>query len=126
MRSLWWAGIGLAFCVLAGCQANNPAGAPATDDQVRALRQSVNASDPNACVGPVIAVRPQDKYLAVGDVPVRDLREGDVFVIVDSHQHPIAHANVRALTADAAQLKYWPDPGGRDPKPGDMAVHFSR
>jgi hypothetical protein len=111
-------------CCLVGCQTDNGSAAD-SESAVQALRQQLATADPHSFVGLVIAVRPEDKFVAVGDVPVGNFHEGDAFVIVDSKQNVLAHGTVRALTADAVHLKYVVAPGGRDPRTGDFAVHFS-
>lgn len=123
-QSGWWVGVGLVVCLLAGCQANTAAAPPASDAQAQALRQQLASSGTKAYVGLVIAVRPQDKFVAIGDVPVRDFHQGDAFVIVDSNQNVLAHGTVRAVTSDAVHLKYWVASGGRDPRVGDLGVRF--
>jgi len=124
-----WLGTGLAACCLAlctiGCQTDNKGTGAGSESAAQTLRQQLAAADPHSYVGLIIAVRPQDKFVAVGDLPVGNFHEGDAFVIVDSKQNVLAHGTVRALTADAVHLKYWVAPGGRDPRTGDLAVRFA-
>lgn len=121
-----WVGMGLMACCLAagGCQSDNNSSA-GSESAAQTLRQQLAAADPHSYVGLVIAVQPADKFVAVGDLPVGNFHEGDAFVILDSKQNILAHGTVRALTADAVHLKYWVDPGGRDPRTGDLAVRFA-
>lgn len=89
---------------------------------VSQIRQNYQAADPNARVGVVIAVLPEKGLIAVGDIPVADLKVDDTLVILTPQQKIIGAGKVVALTADAAHVSYDVTAKGRAPQVGDVAV----
>jgi hypothetical protein len=101
-----------------------PAPEPATPQQVQAIRQAYAQSYPNSRIGVVVAARPQDRLVAVGEVAYQDLRENDTVIFIDSSQKTIADGVIVRLLPEVGHVhvKYTPTAGGRAPRPGDIMV----
>ncbi len=112
---------------LTGCQ-NKPtevAAPPANEDTLGLIRQSYIAADPTAVVGLVTATVPSENFAAVGNMDVKDFKEGDVVSFIDSNKKFLVHGVVKKVTADAIHVKYeTPAMGSRAPMLGDLAVRF--
>ena len=125
MRQLFSAAICL--CIVTGCANQNPepVSRPATTEEVEQIRQTMRATDPKAVVGIVIATLPDQRFAAVGDVPVMEFRLNEPITFIDARQHPLAHGVIKNITTDALHVKYDPPAkNGRDPQVGDLAIRF--
>ena len=120
----------VALCLLGalfgGCtQKSEPAPKPApasiSDDVVAAYRKK----HPEALIGRVVAIRPEDRLLAAGDIPVADFKRGDAVVILGSDQEQIATGDVVSMGNNWIHVQYGASASGqRAPKLGDLVVRF--
>jgi hypothetical protein len=118
----------LAVIAWGGCtqkqpEAPKPQPAPVGDDVIVAFR----TKHPDALVGRVIAVRPEDRLVAVGDTPVTDFKRGDVVVFVSAGDEPPSGGEVVDIRKDTITVRYSePTAGQRPPKAGDLMVRFKK
>ena len=96
-----------------------PAPAPIGNDAVAAYQKK----HPDALIGRVVAVRPEDRLVAAGDVPVDQFKPGDAVVILGSDQEQIATGNVISLGKSWIHIHY-SDSAQRVPALGDLVVRF--
>lgn len=95
----------------------------ASRDRVQQLRESYQRVNPNARVGVVTAVLPDENLAAVGDVPVGDFEVGQSMTITDANGDTLAIGQIVRITGDSLHLKYPAPPAGhRAPQVGDLAV----
>ena len=112
--------------LLSGCtrekpQAAKPTPTPISDDAVAAYQKK----HPDALIGRVVAVRPEDRLVAAGDVPVADFKPGDAVVILGSTQEQIGTGDVVSTGKSWIHVHYGETPaGGRAPQLGDLVVRF--
>ena len=121
----------LALCLLGafllnGCTQQKqpeakPAPAPISGDVVAAYQKK----HPDALIGRVVAVRPQDHLIAAGDVPVDQFKAGDAVVILGSDQEQIATGDVVSMGKSWIHVHYG-DSAQRVPAVGDLVVRFKR
>jgi len=120
----------LAAMLLAGCaeqpkpvaSAPPPSGiSPSDYDNFKNMYLSTN---PDARVGRVEAVLPDDHRLAVGDIPTSDFQVGDVVSILDGSLNVVADGKVVEVSDDLLYVKYYPpvNDGSQQPQPGELAV----
>jgi hypothetical protein len=111
----------------AGC-ASEPKPAPrpvpvAAMDQYTVIKTAYLQANPDARVGRVAAVLPDQARLAVADVPVSDFHRGDILSVVDAKLNPLATGSVVDMDSDMLYLQYTPVAGSsRAPLAGDLAV----
>jgi hypothetical protein len=120
----------VALCLLVavlfgGCTREKPPetkapSAPIGDDVVAAYRKK----HPEALIGRVVAVRPEDRLLAAGDVPAADFKRGDAVVILGGDQEQIATGDVVSIGNNWIHVQYGEAAGQRAPKLGDLVVRF--
>jgi hypothetical protein len=124
---------GAATIGLAGCAAKPKAPpAPASHVSVESARQSASElqaayqkSNPSARVGVVLAAKPESGLVAVGNIPVKDFKPGDVFSFMDASQQIVANGRVSDIDGNLLVIKYDLLPsGGRAPRAGDLAIHL--
>ncbi|HLL87736.1 MAG TPA: hypothetical protein VK324_00375 [Tepidisphaeraceae bacterium] len=94
----------------------------ATYRQIRTDLQQV----PGTLVGRVTAARPDVELVSVADLPVSQLRPGDVVSFIDEARRPIAAGSVADVVGDRVHVKYGFTnlPGQRAPRVGDIAVRM--
>lgn len=111
--------------LLGGCTREKPPEAkspPATiDDQAIAAYRKKH---PDALIGRVVAVRPEDRLLAAGEVPVGDFKAGDAVIILGSDQDQIGTGNVVSTGKSWIHVQYNEATGKPAPKVGDLVVRF--
>lgn len=122
--------VGSISALLGGCAAKPktpPAPPPPSVNSARQTARDLQAayrqSDPSARVGIVLAVKPDIQLAAVGDVPVKDFKSGDVVSFMDTNQQLVANGHVTDTDNDLLIVKY--DvllSGGRAPRAGDLAI----
>jgi len=115
----------LAGLMLIGCRTQPKAQVvvAADDSAIARVRESFKRIDPESQVGPVIAAVPEDRLVAVGDVPVKEFTVGELLMFVDSDQNPLVSGTVTQITGDALHVRYDPPAAGRRvPNVGDLAV----
>ena len=106
-----------------GCGHKKQQLAPPADAQsLLTLRQSYAAINPQAKVGLIIAVMPENALAAVGEIAPADLNTGDTLVLMDSNQQIIGAGTVVAKTTDSVHVHYDVTANGRAPEVGDLAV----
>jgi hypothetical protein len=116
--------------VAAGCAANKPppvAQMPQTvtlgDNDYAAIKKAYLDANPDARVGRVIAVLPNEKRLTANDVPFADFKAGDIISIVDGQLNLIADGTVLEVQPDQLYVSYVPATvGSRDPAAGDLLI----
>lgn len=111
---------------LTGCQNKPREGAPASPQVVRAIRQQINATNPDAIVGVVIAIEPKGRpFAAVGDVPAEQFHAGDPMTFIDSNNNQLTHGIVRRIVGNTVHVQWYPPPTDqRAPRVGDLAVRY--
>ncbi|HEY8666590.1 MAG TPA: hypothetical protein VIL86_08000 [Tepidisphaeraceae bacterium] len=117
--------------LMVGCRHNPPPQkempAAVSSQTLQSIRESYRQLDPNARVGQVLAVEPSADLAAVGEVDVKDFKEGDSITFLDASQNLIANGTVvRIVTGEGGDwlhVRYEPAArGGRAPAVGDLAV----
>jgi len=125
----WLRTVGLCLLevvLLTGCthqktQEPKAQAAPIGDDAVAAYRRK----HPEAMIGRVVAVRPEDRLLAAGDLPIADFKRGDAVVILGSSQEQIATGDVVSMGKNWIHVHYGEAATGqRAPQLGDLVVRF--
>ena len=95
--------------------------APISDDALAAYRKK----HPEALIGRVVAVRPEDRLLAAGDIPVAEFKRGDAVIILGADQEQIATGDVVSMGNNWIHVHYEEAAvGQRAPKLGDLVVRF--
>lgn len=90
-------------------------------------RAALQRQAPDALIGRVIAARPQDQLVAVGEVAPDQFKEGDIVTFYGGRDQVIGTGSVVAKTADAIHIRYQPPkPGQRAPTTGDLAIRFPK
>jgi hypothetical protein len=107
--------------VLPACVPEGGPNEPVSQDQFIAARNEYQKQNPDARVGLVTAVLPDDHLASVGSVPVKDFAVGDIVSFIDAYGNIVATGQVEAITNDQLNVRYTPT-GGRDPIKGDLAV----
>jgi len=122
-------GAGSILLAMAGCAAPAPkpvvAAAPpptVSADDYSAVKAAYLAANPNARVGRVEAVLPDQQRVAVGDVTVGDFNKGDILSIVDAKMNVLADGTVVDKDSDLLYVKYSPVAGSAAPVAGDLAI----
>src|SRR5690348_11149231 len=128
MLSMRCLGIVMTMGLIGGCAPKSPPPQPAepppaNSAQVSALREQLKRTDPNAQVGQVRAVMPQNKLLAIDDVPVQDFPAGQAVVIADGKLNTVARGVVDNVEGRIVVVKY--EAVKRDPRKGDLAIRQS-
>jgi len=125
-RMAWrMAAIGALVLLAAGCASAPPAGPRpmVQGDEYTALKNSYLAANPDAQVGRVAAVLPDQNRLAVADMPVSEFRKGDILSIVDAKLNPIADGTVVDVDSDMLYVQYTQAAGSaQPPAAGDLAI----
>jgi hypothetical protein len=112
--------------LLAGCtppkpQTAKPPSTPIGDDVIAAYQKK----HPDALIGRVVAIRPEDRLLAAGEFPVAEFKAGDAVVILGSGQEQIATGDVLSMGKSWIHVHYAETATGqREPKLGDLVVRF--
>jgi len=118
----------LAAFLLSGCtqpkpQTAKPAPTPIGDEAVAAYQKK----HPDALIGRVVAVRPEDRLLAAGDIPVADFKPGDAVVILGADQEQIGTGDVVSTGKSWVHVHYSEATSGqRPPSLGDLVVRFKK
>src|SRR3954468_19241215 len=95
--------------------------APLSDDAVAAYRRK----HPEALIGRVVAVRPQDHLVSVGDVPVVDFKKGDAVTFLSGGDQQIGNGDGIDIMNERLIVRYAAG-GGREPRVGDLVVRFKK
>ena len=98
---------------------------PASADTVQATRQAYYRAYPDSRVGVIIATRPQDRLVAVGDVNSSDFTVGQTVYFLDAKRHVMTTGRIVRLLNDSIHAQYVEPSGGhRPPAAGDMMVRL--
>ncbi len=89
------------------------------------LRQTYQSRPDVAAVGLVSAVLPEQPYLAVGDLPVQDIKPGDVFTFMSADGMITGNGTVEQVKTDSVHVRFEPE-GSHRPGAGDLAIKFKR
>ncbi len=121
----------LAALVVSACQkrAESPVGpvyppavAPTAETRERLARLA-----PDALVGRVNAVLPDEHLALVADIPVKDFTIGQVLFFLGGDAVNVGNGVVVHISQDALHVRYSePTAGSRPPAVGDLAVRFKR
>jgi len=96
---------------------------PASSATVDQVRLAYARAYPESRVGVVIASRPQDMLVAVGEVKGSDFRENQVVTFIDSDQRVLTTGTVVRTLDDSIHVHYdKPERGTREPRVGDIMV----
>ena len=113
--------------LLIGCAPKKvpPAKPPvASTARVQEIRAAYWRAYPDSRVGVIVATRPHDKLVAVGEVNGADFREGETVVIIDEKQKVLANGTVVRVLTDQVHIQYDVAKGGRQPVAGDIMVRI--
>jgi hypothetical protein len=91
-----------------------------SDDALAAYRKK----HPDALIGRVVAIRPEDHLLAGGDLNVSDFKSGDAVVIFGSGEEQITTGDVVSMGKSWIHVHYNDSTGQRPPQMGDLIVRF--
>jgi hypothetical protein len=110
--------------LLSACTQNKqpqakPAPTPIGNDAVAAYQKK----HPDALIGRVVAVRPEDRLVAAGELPIDQFKPGEAVVILGSDQEQIATGNVLSTGKTWVHIRY-SDAAQRVPALGDLVVRF--
>ena len=119
----------LMFVALCGCSTQKPPrDVPQTAAQavdVEQFAKMYRAAYPMSRVGVVIATRPQDRLVAIGQTQPEDFAENQLVTFIDARQKVLDSGVVVRVLPDEVHVRYdRPHPGGREPREGDFAVKF--
>jgi hypothetical protein len=119
----------LLFVALSGCSTQKPprdvphTAAPPVD--VEQFRTMYRTAYPMARVGVVVATRPQDRLVAIGQTQPQDFAENQLVTFIDARQKVLDSGVVVRVLADQVHVRYdRPPAGGRQPREGDFAVKY--
>ena len=118
----------LAISLIAGCASKKKEDPVVTADQntFMRVRSDLLRMDPNARVGQVTEVSPEQNFAAVGSMPTDGLTEGAVLTFLDGNQNVLTTGKVIRVLPDAVHVKYEaPAAGTRAPVVNDLAVRFN-
>jgi hypothetical protein len=113
-----------------GCRSSNKTKAsttarPASAADVQAIRNAYFRAYPESRVGVIIATRPQDRLVAVGQVNPSDFAQGQSVYFLDSQRHVLATGRIVRVLSDSVHAEYEPPAAGRRaPKTGDVMVRL--
>ena len=111
---------------VAGCRNTTPsrtAPRPASPRTVEQIRESFARAYPESRVGVVIATRPQDRLIAVGEVKGADFIDNQTVTLIDSEQQVLTTGTIVRRLDNSVHVRYEePDGGGREPRVGDVMV----
>lgn len=130
MRIIHWVAAVAVGISLFGCASKPKAAAPATPPLVVArqhaqrLQANYEKSDPSARVGVTLAVKAATHLAAVGDVPTKDFKSGDVISFLDANGKLVANGQVVEVQKDLLIVKYEVPASGRAPQEADLAVRL--
>ena len=115
----------LGIVLLDGCTqqkapAPKPQAAPMSDDGLAAYRKK----HPEALIGRVVAIRPEDHLLAGGDLNVDDFKRGDAVIILGSGEEQITTGDVVSMGKSWIHVHYNDPTSQRPPQMGDLIVRF--
>jgi PBP1b-binding outer membrane lipoprotein LpoB len=125
MASVWGlmtaAGLLTGGC-MAPKQSVEPMSTTPTADQISTLRQVYASAFPEARVGVVVSVLPDEPYTLVNEIDTREIQVGQIVSFIDAAETVIAHGEV--VKVDPGQLAVRFSPVIRAPQVGDAAVKF--
>jgi hypothetical protein len=111
---------------LGGCRAQvatTEPTTPADEMSLTRIREAFKRIDPQSQVGPVIAIVPEDRLVAIGDVTVRDFIVGETIIFIDADSNPLVSGTVNNVLGDTVHVRYDPPTADRRaPRVGDLAV----
>lgn len=116
-----------AGALIVGCQAKKPEARPiATIDDATytELRAAFEQAKPGSIVGRVVSVDGAQKAAEITDVPAASFQRGQVVLIIDAEQNPLASGTVFNTTENSVMVFYEVEAGGREPVAGDVAVRL--
>jgi hypothetical protein len=115
-----------AVLLAAGCRtqvAVNAPTTPADETTLTRIREAFKRIDPQSQVGTVIAIVPEDRLVAIGDVTVRDFVVGETIIFIDADSNPLVSGTVHNVLGDTVHVRYEPPTADRRaPRVGDLAV----
>ncbi|MCY2951034.1 MAG: hypothetical protein NTU53_03540 [Planctomycetota bacterium] len=131
MQLTRWAGLLFVGLLVVGCQkkASQPAGPvyPPAVAPTPETRDRIHRLAPDALIGQVIAVLPDQHLALVADLPVQEFKIGQILCFVGGDAVNTGTGVVVHIGPDALHVRYEePQPGGRPPAVGDLAVRFKR
>ena len=114
-----------ATAVAGGCVSKPvpvPEPASPSASQVESIRLSYISAFPNARVGVVSSVLPDEPYALVTQIDTKDLKAGEIVSFIDSSESIVAHGEIIKVEADSLAIKFVAVT--RTPRTGDVAVKF--
>lgn len=126
-RTRWASAMILAAAMIAGCQQNKKPTTPQPVPVTAETRQRIQRLAPDAVIGQVIAILPEERLIAVGDLPIQDFKPGQVLSFIGGEPEPVGAGVVVSIVRDTLHVRYEPPPpGGRPPAVGDLAIRFRK
>jgi len=118
-----------AVALAAGCAKkkppSKPSPQPASGEQIQSIRNDYFRAYPDSRVGVVTATlkHANGYFVSVGDVPGRDVREGEIVTFIDGHRHVLTTGSIVRVLADSVHVLVDPPRGdGRMPGVGDVMI----
>ena len=97
---------------------------PASAQDVQAIRDAYFRAYPESRVGVIIAARPQDRLVAVGQVTPSDFAVGQPVYFLDRTRHVLATGRIVRILPDSVHAQYDAAAGGRAPATGDLMLRL--
>jgi len=98
---------------------------PASPETVQATRQAYYRAYPDSRLGVVIATRPTDRLVAVGDVTPSDFSVGQTVYFLDAKRKVMTTGRIVRILNDSVHAQYVEPSGGhRPPAAGDMMLRL--
>jgi hypothetical protein len=97
----------------------------AAKQHAQQLQMNYEKTDPNARVGVVLAVKADTHLAAVGDLPVKDFKTGEVLSFLDSAGKLVANGQIKDIQKDLLIVGYEIPTNGRAPQVADLAVRLT-
>lgn len=113
----------ISACAAESGKRGSKAPRPASGAEVAKIRAAYSRAYPESRVGVVIASRPQDRLVAVGEVKGADFQVNQVVTFIDSKQQVLTTGTVVRILPESVHVRYGdPDRNGREPRIGDVMV----
>lgn len=126
-RNVALAGLLAGAGLVVGCQTKEPEPAPpdpvAVQQAALSMRQTLMEADPNAKIGMVVTVLPDQPWLSAGNLPVEDFQNGDWVTVFTPEGQVLAVGEVRNIQGQGLHVRYNASQGApRGPMKGDLVL----
>jgi hypothetical protein len=98
---------------------------PASPETVQSIRDAYFRAYPMSRVGVIIATRPKDRLVAVGDINPSEFAIGQEVYFLDSKRQVLTTGRIVRILANSIHAQYDPPPDhARAPATGDIMVRL--